>query len=36
MRILPTEFDGKFIRCVDDEVTETSWFSVIDAVKVLT
>ena len=36
MRILPTEFDGKSIRRVFDEETETWWFSVIDVVQVLT
>jgi DNA-damage-inducible protein D len=36
MKILPTEFDGKTIRRVYDETTETWWFSVIDVVQVLT
>ncbi len=36
MKILPTEFDGKSIRRVYDESTETWWFSVIDVVQVLT
>lgn len=36
MKILPTEFDGKAIRRVYDEDTETWWFSVIDVVQVLT
>ena len=36
MKILPTEFDGKPIRRVYDEKTETWWFSVIDVVQVLT
>ena len=36
MKILPTEFDGKTIRRVYDEKTETWWFSVIDVVQVLT
>ena len=36
MKILPTEFDGKAIRRVYDEVTEIWWFSVIDVVQVLT
>ncbi len=36
MKILPTEFDGKSIRRVYDEETETWWFSVIDVVQVLT
>lgn len=36
MKILPTEFDGKPIRRVYDEATETWWFSVIDVVQVLT
>jgi len=36
MKILPTEFDGKSIRRVYDEDTETWWFSVIDVVQVLT
>ena len=36
MKILPTEFDGKSIRRVYDEATETWWFSVIDVVQVLT
>ena len=36
MKILPTEFDGKAIRRVYDEATETWWFSVIDVVQVLT
>ncbi|EIK46590.1 prophage antirepressor [Cellvibrio sp. BR] len=36
MKILPTEFDGKPIRRVYDEETETWWFSVIDVVQVLT
>jgi hypothetical protein len=36
MKIFPTEFDGKTIRRVYDEKTETWWFSVIDVVQVLT
>ena len=36
MKILPIEFDGKSIRRVYDEATETWWFSVIDVVQVLT
>ncbi|MBI2748588.1 MAG: Bro-N domain-containing protein [Burkholderiales bacterium] len=36
MKILPTEFDGKSIRRVYDEDTETWWFSVVDVVQVLT
>ena len=36
MKISPTEFDGKSIRRVYDEATETWWFSVIDVVQVLT
>ena len=36
MKILPTEFDGKSVRRVYDEDTETWWFSVIDVVQVLT
>ena len=36
MKILLTEFDGKPIRRVYDEKTETWWFSVIDVVQVLT
>ena len=36
MKILPTEFDGKSIRRVYDEDTETWWFSVIDVVQALT
>jgi len=36
MKILPTEFDGKNIRRIYDEKTETWWFSVIDVVQVLT
>ena len=36
MKIFPTEFDGKTIRRVYDEATETWWFSVIDVVQVLT
>jgi DNA-damage-inducible protein D len=36
MKVLPTEFDGKSIRRVYDEATETWWFSVIDVVQVLT
>lgn len=36
MKILPTEFDGQFIRRVYDEATDTWWFSVIDIVQVLT
>jgi hypothetical protein len=32
MKILPTDFDGQSIRRVDDEDTETWWFSVIDVV----
>jgi DNA-damage-inducible protein D len=36
MKILPTEFDGKAIRRVYEEDTETWWFSVIDVVQVLT
>jgi DNA-damage-inducible protein D len=36
MKILPTEFDGKPIRRVYDEASETWWFSVIDVVQVLT
>ena len=36
MKILPTEFDGRAIRRVYDEATETWWFSVIDVVQVLT
>jgi DNA-damage-inducible protein D len=36
MKILPTEFDGKSIRRIYDEDTETWWFSVIDVVQVLT
>ncbi len=36
MKILPTEFDGKAIRRVYDEDTETWWFSVIDVVQLLT
>ena len=36
MKILPTDFDGQSIRRVYDEVTETWWFSVIDAVQALT
>jgi len=36
MKILPSEFDGKSIRRVYDETTETWWFSVIDVVQVLT
>ena len=36
MKIFPTQFDGKTIRRVYDEVTEIWWFSVIDVVQVLT
>jgi hypothetical protein len=36
MKIFPAEFDGKSIRRVYDEDTETWWFSVIDVVQVLT
>ena len=36
MKIFPAEFDGKSIRRVYDESTETWWFSVIDVVQVLT
>ena len=36
MKILPTQFDGKSIRRVYDEATDTWWFSVIDVVQVLT
>ena len=36
MKILPTDFDGRSIRRVYDEDTETWWFSVIDVVQVLT
>jgi hypothetical protein len=36
MKILPTEFDGKSIRRIYDDTTETWWFSVIDVVRVLT
>lgn len=36
MKILPTDFDGKTIRRVYYEKTETWWFSVIDVVQVLT
>ena len=36
MKILPTDFDGRRIRRVYDEDTETWWFSVIDVVQVLT
>jgi DNA-damage-inducible protein D len=36
MKIFPTEFDGRPIRRVYDEDTETWWFSVIDVVQVLT
>jgi hypothetical protein len=36
MKILPTEFDGRSIRRVYDEDTQTWWFSVIDVVQVLT
>ncbi|MDP2817925.1 MAG: Bro-N domain-containing protein [Polaromonas sp.] len=36
MKILPTQFDGKSIRRVYDEDTETWWFSVTDVIQVLT
>jgi prophage antirepressor-like protein len=36
VKIFPTQFDGKSIRRVYDEDTETWWFSVIDVVQVLT
>lgn len=36
MKTLPTQFDGKSIRRVYDEATDTWWFSVIDVVQVLT
>jgi len=36
MSIQPTQFEGKDIRRVYDEATETWWFSVIDVVQVLT
>lgn len=36
MKILPTRFDGRDIRRVYDEATDTWWFSVIDVVQVLT
>jgi DNA-damage-inducible protein D len=36
MKILPTDFDGKSIRRVYDEGTETWWFSVTDVVGALT
>ena len=36
MKILPTQFDGKSIRRVYDEATDTWWFSVIDIVQALT
>lgn len=36
MKILPTEFDGRAIRRVYDEQSETWFFSVIDVVQVLT
>ncbi|ABD71604.1 prophage antirepressor [Rhodoferax ferrireducens T118] len=36
MKIFPAEFDGKAIRRVYDEDTETWWFSVVDVVQVLT
>ena len=36
MKALPTEFEGRSIRRVYDETTETWWFSVIDIVQVLT
>jgi DNA-damage-inducible protein D len=36
MKTLPTEFDGKTIRCVFDADTQTRWFFVIDVVQVLT
>ena len=36
MKPLPVDFDGKSIRRVYDEATETWWFSVIDVVQVLT
>ncbi len=36
MKILPTEFEGRSIRRVYDEATETWWFSVVDVVQVLT
>jgi hypothetical protein len=36
MKILPTEFEGQNIRRNYDEATEYWWFSVIDAMQVLT
>lgn len=36
MKILPTQFEGRDIRRVYDEGTDTWWFSVIDVVQVLT
>ena len=36
MKIRPTEFEGRSIRRVYDEATETWWFSVVDVVQVLT
>ena len=36
MKIFPTEFDGKSIRRVYDEATDSWWFSVIDVIQVLT
>lgn len=36
MKIFPTEFDGKSIRRVYDEATDSWWFSIIDVVQVLT
>ena len=36
MKIFPAEFEGRSIRRVYDEDTETWWFSVIDVVQVLT
>ena len=36
MKILMAEFEGRSIRRVYDEGTETWWFSVVDVVQVLT
>lgn len=36
MEILPTDFEGRSIRRLYDEETETWWFSVIDVVQILT
>lgn len=35
MKMLPTDFDGQFIRRVYDEATEVWWFSVVDVMQVL-